>query len=90
MLHKIRDVKEELIEKPKIARAVMKTEKAVTTPGPNLLVSLSLSRLEKIVPSAIIKEIIPAYDTGTEREGYIVGQAYPKSASGRPRLMNDM
>ena len=48
------------MEKPKRAAAVMATLAAVTAPGPNFFVSLSLWRLEKIVPADMIIEIPPA------------------------------
>ena len=79
-----------LRENPKRAAAVMSTLNAVTLPVPKRLVSLSLWRLEKIVPSDMIMEMPPAYETGTESSPYIVGQAAPSSESGRPRLMKAM
>ena len=51
---------EGLIENPHRANAVIPTLTAVTLPVPNFLVRRSLCKLEKMVPNAIIMEIIPA------------------------------
>ena len=63
---------------------------AVTFPVPSFLVSLSLCRLDITVPTAIIIDITPAYEIGALNSLYIVGQAAPNNASGRPRLINDI
>lgn len=57
------------MEKPKIATAVIATLISVTLPVPNLLVSLSLIKLDIIVSKDMMNEIIPAYDTGTLKAG---------------------
>ena len=75
-------------EKPNNAMAVIPTLIAVTFPVPNLKVNLSLKRLEKIVPTEIMIDTIPANDTGTSNCLYIVGHAPPSSASGSPKLIN--
>ena len=76
------------MEKPKSAAAVSSTLMAVTLPVPSLRVSASLISAETTVPTAIIMDITPAYETGTPNCTYMLGQAEPSSASGRPRLMN--
>ena len=67
----------------------MATLAAVTFPGPRRRVRRLLWRLETTVPKAMIMEIAPAEDTGTPKPPYIVGQAEPSRASGRPRLMKE-
>ena len=74
-------------EKPSSAAAVMPTLMAVTRPVPSRSVSRSLARLERIVPSAMIIETAPAYESGAPRSSCMAGQAAPSSESGRPRLM---
>ena len=68
----------------------MPTLMAVTLPVPRVRVSRSLCRLERMVPSEMIMERIPAQDTGTPSSGYMVGQADPSRESGRPRLIKAM
>ena len=82
-----RNGNERVTEKPKSAAAVIATLAAVTAPVPNRRVSLSLCRLETIVPSAMIMEMMPAYESGTPNSVFIVGQAEPSRESGRPRLI---
>jgi hypothetical protein len=77
-----------LIENPKSAKAVIKTLTATILPEPNFLFSLSLKKLEMIVPTEIIIEIMPAKDTGTLILSCKTGQAEPRSESGNPRLIN--
>jgi hypothetical protein len=48
------------IEKPNRAAAVMPTLMAVTLPVPSFRVRRSLSRLEMMVPAAIIMDTAPA------------------------------
>ena len=75
---------------PKRATAVNPNEKAVTIPGPNLLVTLLLKRLEIIVVPAIIMLMTPAYDMGTPKSPLITGQAAPNKESGRPKPINEI
>ena len=65
----------------------MATLIAVTKPVPNFLVSLSLNKLDVIVPPLIIMEIIPAYDNGAENSTRMTGHAAPNSESGKPKLI---
>ena len=67
----------------------MPTLTAVTTPEPKRRVSRSLSRLETMVPTAMIMETPPAKESGTPNSPYTVGQAEPSSESGSPRLIKD-
>lgn len=76
-----------LIEKRKSATAVIVTLVAVTNAVPNFLVSLSLSKLEIIVPAHIITEIMPANDSGASNSMRITGQAEPSNESGNPKLI---
>ena len=76
-------------ENPNIAAAVRATLTAVTAAVPARLFSLSLKRLEITVLIAINIEIIPAYDTGTQKSVYIDGQAEPKSESGSPNPIKE-
>ena len=48
------------MEKPNSAAAVMPTLMAVTLPAPSLRVRRSLSRLETMVPAAMIMDTAPA------------------------------
>ena len=77
-----------VIENPKRAAAVIATLMAVTFPVPSLRVSLSLCKLETIVPAAINAERIPAQERGTPNSTYISGHAAPSMESGKPRLIN--
>ena len=76
------------VEKPKSATAVSATLPAVTLPVPRRLLSRSLARLETMVPAEMIMDTAPAQDRPAPRGWYMLGQAAPSSASGRPRLMN--
>lgn len=78
-----------LAEKPIMAPAVMATLTAVTLPEPKRRVSLSLRRLETIEPMVIIMDSSPAKDKGTDSSPYTLGQAAPRTESGRPRLINE-
>ena len=75
-------------EKPNSAAAVKNTLIAVTRPVPNYRISLSHIRLDRIVPPAIIIEIIPAKDMDVSNSLYITGQPEPSKESGNPRLIN--
>ena len=44
--------------------------------------------LDTIVPTEIIMVIIPAYETGTPRPPYMLGQADPRMESGSPSEIN--
>ena len=77
-----------VIEKPIKAKAVIPALITVTLPAPSRRVSLSLKRLDTIVPKAIIIYIIPAYDRRTLNCGYITGHAAPSKESGSPKLIN--
>lgn len=81
--------KEWLMEKPKNATAVTATLKVVTRSVPSLRVNRSLCRLETMVPVAMIMEMMPAWEMGTSKAGYMTGQAEPSKASGRPRLIKE-
>ena len=70
------------------AAAVSIVLTAVTVPAPKRFVSLSLSRLETIVPALIISEITPASPMGAPSSPLITGHAAPSRESGRPRLIN--
>ena len=61
---------------------------AVTLPAPKRRVNRALCKLDTTVPTAMIMDTMPAYDSGTPNSGCIVGQAAPSSASGNPRLIN--
>ena len=78
------------MENPNSAAAVIPTLMAVTLPVPRVRVSRSLCRLERMVPSEMIMERMPAQETGTPSSGYMVGQADPSRESGRPRLIKAM
>ena len=62
---------------------------AVTFPVPRRLVSLSLCRLDRMVPTAMIMEMIPAQEIGTWSVPYMEGQAAPSRESGSPKLIKD-
>lgn len=72
------------------ARAVIDTLIKVTILVPNFLINLTLKKLDITVPAAIIIEIIPAYETPTDKSLYIAGQADPSSESGKPRLIKEI
>lgn len=59
-LHRQSAINVWLVENPNSAAAVMKTLTAVIFPAPKRLVRRSLSRLEMMVPTAMIMEIPPA------------------------------
>ena len=63
---------------------------AVTLPAPNRCRSLSLKRLERIVPTKMVAEMIPAKEIGTLISACSTGHADPRRESGRPRLMKQM
>jgi len=67
---------------------VVPTLIAVTFPAPSFNVSLSLNRLDIIVPAEIMEDKIPAYESGTPNAAYISGHAAPNIESGNPRLIN--
>ena len=85
--HRHRSQKEWETEKPNNAAAVISTLTAVTGPAPSRRVSRSESRLETMVPQAIIMVTMPANETGTPSSACMTGQAEPMSESGRPRLI---
>ena len=74
-------------EKPSRATAVSSTLATVTPRVVNRRISRSESRLEQMVPPAMIMEIRPAEESGRPNVRRMVGQAEPSSESGRPRLM---
>jgi len=76
-----------LVEKPSSAAAVMPTLMAVTLPGPRRAVRASLARLEMTVPAEMIMDTPPAQDRPAPKPWYMLGQAAPSRASGRPRLI---
>lgn len=80
--------KREEKENPSKARAVINTLMVVTFPVVSLWLSLSENKLEMMVFPAMIRDRIPAYDTGTFNKTCMAGQAVPKRESGRPKLMN--
>ena len=63
------------------------TLKVVTLPVPKRRVSLSLIRLDATAPAEIIINTTPAREMETSNSEYIIGQAEPNNASGRPKLM---
>ena len=69
-----------------MAIAVMATLTAVTFPAPNLCKSLSLKRLDMIVPTQVSIDIVPANDMGTLISVCSAGHIDPKSESGKPKL----
>ena len=75
------------VEKPNSAAAVVPTLMAVTLPGPSRAVRVSLARLDTTVPAEMIMEIMPAQDRPAPKPRYMLGQAAPSRASGRPRLI---
>ena len=76
-----------LSEKPSSARAVMPTLTAVILPVPRRLCSALQERAETTVPAEMIMEISPPPETDAPRLSYMLGQAAPRSPSGRPREM---
>ena len=63
---------------------------AVTAPAPKREVSLSLMRLENMVPMPMMMEIMLAQPSGTPNCSRMTGHAEPSSESGRPRPMKLM
>ena len=61
---------------------------AVTLPVPSAVLRRSLQRLEIMVQAEIIIETTPAQESSAPRPSYMLGQAEPSTASGRPRLIN--
>ena len=69
-----------------MATAVIATLAAVTFPAPNLCKSLSLKRLDMIVPAQVSIDIVPTKDTGALISVCTTGHIDPKSESGNPKL----
>ena len=76
-----------LSEKANSASAVIPVLTAVTGPAPNRFVSLSLIRLETIVPSPMVIDMMLAKLSGELNSTRITGHAEPSSESGSPRLI---
>lgn len=77
-------------ENPSRANAVSRTETAVIIPVGIRLDNLEYSIELTTVPPQTVMLMNPAYETGTPRSEYIIGQAAPSIESGRPNEMNDM
>ena len=73
-----------------MATAVITTLTAVTLPAPNLRKSLSLKRLDMIVPAQVSMDMVPANDTGTLISLYSTGHIDPNSESGKPKLIKQI
>ena len=69
-----------------MASAVIATLAAVTFAAPNLCKSLSLKRLDVIVPAQVSIDIVPTKDTGALISVCTTGHIDPKSESGKPKL----
>ena len=73
-----------------MATAVMAMLAAVTFPAPNWRRSLSLKRLDVIVPAQVSIDIVPANDTGTLISVCSTGHIDPKRESGKPKLIKQI
>ena len=73
-----------------MATAVMATLTAVTFPAPNLCKSLSLKRLDMIVPTQVSIDIVPANDICTLISVFSEGHIDPNSESGKPKLIKQI
>ena len=78
-----------LNENPIRAAAVRNILIHVVFDEPSLDVTLSLIKLEKIVLTDTIAEIIPTYEMGTPNSTNIDGHAEPSTESGKPKLINE-
>ena len=78
------------MENPNMATAVMVMLTAVTFPAPNLCNSLSLKRLDVIVPAQVSIDIVPTKDTGALISVCTTGHIDPKSESGKPKLIKQI
>jgi hypothetical protein len=78
------------MENPNTATAVIATLTAVTFPAPNLCKSLSLKRLDMIVPAQVSIDIVPTKDTGALISVCTTGHIDPKSESGKPKLIKQI
>ena len=77
-------------ENPMRAMAVIATEIAVTIPVGIRLASLEYIMELTTVPPQTVMLMNPAYEIGTLRSAYIIGQAAPSIESGSPSEMNAM
>jgi hypothetical protein len=76
------------VEKPNSATAVRATDAAVSLPVPRRRTSVSVMRLETMVPRQMTTDIAPASDTAAPRSACMAGHAAPRRPSGSPRLTN--
>ena len=77
------------VENPNSATAVMATDAAVSLPVPRRRTSLSVMRLDTMVPRQMTTDIVPARETAAPRSECMAGQAAPSRPSGSPRLTNE-
>ncbi|GIP14738.1 hypothetical protein J40TS1_03800 [Paenibacillus montaniterrae] len=76
------------IEKPSKAPAVRRQLSSVILPVPKRWIKEPLTKLETIVPPAIIIEISPAEPIDAPISGHMTGHADPSKESGSPKLIN--